>query len=107
MANEGELSKRIDDVHRRLDDIRGDMNTRFAELRADQLQLRQEMVAGFAQLRQEIAAGDGSIRQEIAGLRQEMGQWRVDLSRQSRLFLQLMGGGFGLPTLLVTLFRFL
>lgn len=27
MAEEGELSKRIDDVHRRLDDLRGDMNT--------------------------------------------------------------------------------
>lgn len=30
-----ELSKRIDDVHKRLDDLRGDMNTRFAELRED------------------------------------------------------------------------
>lgn len=35
MAEEGKLSKRIDDVHRRLDDLRVDMNTRFAELRED------------------------------------------------------------------------
>jgi len=80
--------------------------------------MRQEIVAGFAQLRQEIAAGDGSLRQEIAAgdaslrheigqLRQEMVQLRADLSRQSRLFVQLMGGGFALLTLLVTLFRFL
>ncbi len=33
--NEGELSKRIDDPHRRLDDLRADTNRRFEELRAD------------------------------------------------------------------------
>jgi len=32
MAEEGEISKRIDDVHRRLDGLRGDMNTRFGTL---------------------------------------------------------------------------
>jgi len=32
MAEEGELSKRIDDVHRRLDDLRTDMNARFGTL---------------------------------------------------------------------------
>ncbi len=42
MANEGELSKRIDDLHRRLDDLRVDMGQRFeatdrriGDLRAD------------------------------------------------------------------------
>ena len=45
-----ELSKRIDDVHRRLDD-----------LRADGLQLRQEMKEGDAALRQEIS----QFRQEV------------------------------------------
>ena len=30
-----ELSKRIDDLHKRFDDLRNDMNTRFVELRAD------------------------------------------------------------------------
>ncbi len=33
--NEGDLSKRIDDLHRRFDDLRADMNQRFADLRAD------------------------------------------------------------------------
>jgi hypothetical protein len=33
--NESELSKRIDDVHKRLDDMRGDTNRRFEELRTD------------------------------------------------------------------------
>jgi len=32
MAEEGEVSKRIDDVHRCLDDLRGGMNTRFGTL---------------------------------------------------------------------------
>ena len=32
MSEEGEISKRIDDVHRRLDDLRGDLNTRFGTL---------------------------------------------------------------------------
>jgi hypothetical protein len=30
-----ELSKRIDDLHKRFDDLRADMNQRMAELRAD------------------------------------------------------------------------
>ncbi len=30
-----ELSKRIDDLHKRFDDLRADMNQRFGELRAD------------------------------------------------------------------------
>jgi len=58
---EEELSKRIDDVHRRLDD-----------LRADGLQLRQDITAGFAQLRQEMREGDAALRQDIAQLRQEV-----------------------------------
>jgi hypothetical protein len=33
--NEGDLSKRMDDLHRRFDDLRADMNQRFADLRAD------------------------------------------------------------------------
>ncbi len=30
-----ELPKRIDDLHKRFDNLRGDMNQRFAELRED------------------------------------------------------------------------
>ena len=33
--SEEELSKRIDYVHKRLDNLRGDTNRRFEELRAD------------------------------------------------------------------------
>ncbi len=33
-------NRRIDDVHRRIDDLRADMNARFAELREDLREIR-------------------------------------------------------------------
>jgi len=99
MAQE-ELSKRIDDVHRRLDD-----------LKADGLQLRQDTAAGFAQLRQEILQlrqdmkeGDTALRQEILQLRQDI---HHDLNRRfGQLFWQ-MNIWFALLALLTTVYRFL
>ena len=45
-----ELSKRSDDVHKRLDDLRGDMNTRFAEVNQRFAELRGDVDRRFSQL---------------------------------------------------------
>ena len=80
-----ELSKRIDDLHRRFDDSR-----------ADQLQFRQEVQASHA-----------SLRQEIGQLRLEMGQLRESQDRKFTLMIQLMSVGLTLLALLMTAYRFL
>jgi len=96
IMGEPELSKRIDDLHRRFDDQR-----------ADQLQLRQEMQTGFAGLRQEM----GQLRQEMqrggTGLRQEIGLFREALDRKSKLVVQVVVVGTTLLGLLMTVYRFL
>jgi len=79
---EDELSKRIDDVHRRLDD-----------LRADGLQLRQDMASGFTQLRQEMKEGDAALRKETD-------------RRSGQIFWQ-MNIWFAILALLMTAYRFL
>ena len=80
-----ELSKRIDDLHRRFDDSR-----------ADQLQFRQEVQAGHA-----------TFRQEMGRLRLEMGQLRESQDRKFTLMIQLMSVELTLLALLMTAYRFL
>lgn len=95
-----ELSKRIDDLHRRFDDFR-----------ADQLQLRQDLTAGQAALRQEIAqlrqdlqAGDTSLRQEmVAGF----ARLQEALDRRFTLIVQVVIASMTLLALLMTAYRFL
>lgn len=82
MAEEGELSKRIDDVHRRMDDLRGDINTRFAELRAD-------MNTRFAELR-----GDMNARFD-------------DMNARFNTLTWLIMVWFSFLTLLTVIFKFL
>ncbi len=53
-----ELSKRIDDLHKRFDDLRADMNQRFAELRAD-------MNQRFGGVDQRLNGGEIAIRQAV------------------------------------------
>jgi hypothetical protein len=48
--NEGELSKRIDDLHKRFDDLRSDMNARFALMDKRLDDLRGEMIRRFEEL---------------------------------------------------------
>ncbi len=61
-----ELSKRIDVLHKRFDDLRADMNHRFAELRAD-LDHRFEAVdRQFDDLNQGLTDMQGTLRTFIS-----------------------------------------
>jgi hypothetical protein len=111
---DAELSKRIDDLHRRFDDFRADqlqlrqeVQTGDAALHQEMGRLRQEMQAGHAALRQEM----GQLRQEVqagdAALRQEIGHLRESQDRKFTLMIQLMSVGLTLLAVLMTAYRFL
>ena len=53
--NDGELSKRIDDLHKRFDDLRADMNARFVAVDKRFDDLRGEMVRRFDELTTRMA----------------------------------------------------
>jgi len=79
---EEELSKRIDDLHKRLDDFRGDVNTRFTELRED-------MNTRFTELREDMNARFGLTDRRLTTLTWIITAW------------------FSLLTLLTILFKFI
>ena len=50
-----ELSKRIDDVHKRFDDLRADMNQRFGEVNQRLGELRADMNQRFGDMNQKLS----------------------------------------------------
>jgi len=77
-----ELSKRIDDLHKRFDDLRGDMHARFTELRAD-------------------------MNTRFGAVDKRIDDFRDDVRRGFRLITWMMGVWFSLLTLLIVLFKFI
>ena len=57
-----ELSKRIDDLHKRFDDLRADMNHRFTELRADMGHRFEAVDRRFNDLNQRFTDMQGTLR---------------------------------------------
>lgn len=76
-----ELSKRIDDLHKRFDDLRADINTRLADTNKRIDDLRGDMNTRFGEL-------------------------RSDVNRGFKTHTWMMGIWFTLLTLLTVLFRF-
>ena len=73
-----ELSKRIDDLHKRFDDLRGDMNLRF-----------------------------GDVNKRIDELRADLGQRLTDLNGTLRVFMRVVSGWFMFLTAVLAVFGFL
>jgi len=80
-----ELSKRIDDVHKRLDDFRADVNQRFLELREDVNRRFDDVNRRF----DEMAA-------ELRELRAELRELRADTRAHFRWTVTTMIALFGL-----------
>jgi hypothetical protein len=59
--NDGELSKRIDDLHKRFDDLRADMNARFALIDKRIDDLRNEMVRRFEELTGQVGRLENQV----------------------------------------------
>ena len=87
--NEGDLPKRIDDLHRRFDDLRADINQRFADLRADMNQRIDDLRADMNQ------------RLDSVNLR------LTDVNQTLRTFMWIVSGWFTFLTAVLAVFGFL
>lgn len=87
-----ELSKRIDDLHRRFEDLRAEMGTRFADLRA------------------ELDVRFSAIDHRLTGIDQRftsMDQRFQDLGQRLTTLTWIISGWFTFLTLVLALFAFL
>ncbi len=98
-----ELSKRIDDLHKRFDDLRADMNQRFDSLRADMNQRFDNMNQRFA----DMGARVGDTNKRIDDLRGDMNQRLIDLNGTLRTFMWVVSGWFTFLTAVLAVFGFL
>jgi hypothetical protein len=100
MAEEGEISKRIDDLHRRFDDFRADMSARFAVVDQRFAELRQDMNSRFTELREDMNARFGLMDQRFVEL-------RGDMNARFKTLTWLIMVWFSFLTLLTVIFKFL
>lgn len=84
-----ELSKRIDDLHKRFDDLRAEMGARFSGVDKR-----------FDDLKADLTARISAVDKRIDDL-------RADTNRGFRLLAWMMGIWFSLLTLLTILFKFI
>ena len=84
-----ELSKRIDDLHKRFDDLRSDMDKRFGDLRTD-------MDNRFSDLRSEMSARFSALDKRLD-----------DMNQTLRTFMWVVSGWFMFPTAVLAVFGFL
>ena len=84
-----EVSKRIDDLHKRFDDLRGDMNRRFDD--ADRR---------LGELR-------GDMNQRFGDLRGDMNKRFTDVNQKLTTFMWIVSGWFTFLTAVLAVFGFL
>jgi hypothetical protein len=111
---EGELSKRIDDLHKRFDDLRGDMLGRFTAVdkRIDDLRvdvdkrfddLRADVNRQFTDFRAEVAARLAAVDKRF----DDMNQRLTDIHQTLRTFMWVVSGWFTFLTAVLAVFGFL
>ena len=84
-----ELSKRIDDLHKRFDDLRSDMDKRFGDLRAD-------MDNRFSDLRSEMSVRFSALDKRLD-----------DMNQTLRTSMWVVSGWFMFLTAVLAVFGFL
>lgn len=87
--NEGELSKRIDDLHRRFDDLRADVGRQLSDLKAD-------MAARFA-----------GTDKRIDDMRADLNQRLNDMNQKLTTFMWIVSAWFTFLTAVLAVFGFL
>lgn len=91
-----ELSKQIDDLHKRFDDLRTDMNQRFVEVNQR-----------FGELREDMGSRITETNRRIDDLRVDMNPRLTDLNRTFRVFMWVVSGWFTFLTAVLAVFGFL
>ena len=91
-----EVSKRIDDLHKRFDDLRGDVNRRFDDVDRRFDDLRGDMDRRFADLR-------GDMNHRFDGVDRRF----TDLSQKLTTFMWIVSGWFTFLTAVLAVFGFL
>ena len=97
--NEGELSKRIDDLHRRFDDLRADVGRRFDDLKT-------EMAARFAATDKRIDDLRADMNQRLADIHQTF-SWLNDLNQKLTTSMWIVSAWFTFLTAGLAVFSFL
>ena len=87
-----ELSKRIDDLHKRFDDLRTDMNQRFVEVGQRFDDLRTDMNQRFTEMNQRF----GDLNHRL-----------TDVHSTLRIFMWVVSGWFTFLTAVLAAFGFL
>ncbi len=103
VMNEGELSKRIDDLHRRFDDLRSDVGRQFADLRAD-------MATRFAATDKRIDDLRADMNQRLTDTNQrlnDMNQRLNDMNQRLTTLMWVVSAWFTFLTAVLAVFGFL
>ncbi len=102
-----ELSKRIDDLHKRFDDLRADMNQRFGELREDMNQRFGELRDGMNQRFGELREGTNQRLDNVNQRLNDMNQRFNDVNQKLTTFMWIVSGWFTFLTAVLAVFGFL
>lgn len=91
-----EVSKRIDDLHKRFDDLRGDINRRFDEVNQRFVDLRGDMDRRFEEVNRRFEASDQRAAEFRTEVTAEFREVRADLRAHFRWTVTTMVALFGL-----------
>ncbi len=91
-----ELSKRLDDLHKRFDDLRGDINRRFDEVNQRFGDLRGEMDRRFDEVNQRLGDQSHQAAEFRAEVTSELREMRADMRAHFRWTVTSMVALFGL-----------
>ncbi len=102
-----ELSKRIDDLHKRFDDLRADIAARFTAVDKRIDDLRAEMTQRFGELREDMNQRFGELRQDMNARSDGLNHRLTDLHGTLRVFMWIVSGWFTFLTAVLAVFGFL
>ncbi len=109
-----ELSKRIDDLHKRFDDLRADMNQRFAEVNQRFVELREDMNHRFGDVNHRFVGLQEDMNHRFVELREDMSHRfegidhrLTDMHGTLRTFMWVVSGWFTFLTAVLAVFGFL
>ena len=102
-----EVSKRIDDLHKRFDDLRGDVNRRFDDVDRRFDDLRGDMNRRFDDLGGDVNRRFGDLREDLNHRFDGVDRRFTDMSQKLTTFMWIVSGWFTFLTAVLAVFGFL